>query len=172
MHWSTGISISFKNRQPNNHIHFGIGRRAEMVFGGKKEMLWTPQISNSLSSFRKLLPMIRALKVITLLSVWWRTDWLGLAFTVHPKLPFKCFLYNNDWAWVCFSPASVSLQPRPGSLWGNAQAFSSSDILLTGNIFHYGWREDKQSKRWRRNPWAFSHFFLPRPHFACTTIYL
>lgn len=67
---------------------------------------------------------------------------------------------------VCvFSSACspLALQPRPGGSavrlsQGNHAGFSSAELLLRGNILHFRWREDKQSKGWRRKPWDFNCF--------------
>lgn len=67
---------------------------------------------------------------------------------------------------IPMQPAGFALQPRPGGSAvrqrglsrGNCAGFSSAEIPLRGNILHYHWREDKQSKRWRRKSWAFNRF--------------
>lgn len=58
---------------------------------------------------------------------------------------------------ACNPPAVHCSQGRSARLsQGSHAGFSSNEILLRGNILYYHWREDKQSKGWRKKPWAFN----------------
>ena len=62
------------------------------------------------------------------------------------------------WLSRCSQGQAARQSGSGGSHGGISQSFYSAEIPLRGNILHYHWREDKQSNRWRRKPWAFNRF--------------
>lgn len=104
------------------------------------------------------LAVLRAWKSFFWSFLSWRTDALAGFFIcqshlsnthiMYTHLSLCVRFYSHAPLWRCTAAKARRVSSQAlGALMGNRTGFYSAEIPLRGNIHHYHWREDKESKR-------------------------